>query len=353
MSPGSGSVPRWVLGTCVALLVVASMELMSRGFWMLMAGVGPLDSRAVEHAFYRELRKAEHASPQRGDGVVDVLLLGGSVLTHAYGDVHAELKRALAERLDRPYELYSMARSGLTSRDSLLKYRLLEDERFDAVFFYHGINELRANNAPPARFRSDYGHMSWYRKTNLVMAHPTLARWFTLPFTVHVGAIAAAEAMGFLPAIGIRRPRPEYLEYGADLKSVVPFERNVREVVEIARGRGDPLILASFAFYVPEGYSLAAFEAHALDYRYFGNSVPLEVWGLPENVVAGLEAHNRVLRSLRPEVPRFLDLEAAIPKQGRYWRDPCHLASDGARLLAGSVADAVASLVGGPPPPAS
>jgi hypothetical protein len=46
--------------------------------------------------------------------------------------------------------------------------------------------------------------------------------------------------------------------------------------------------------------------------------------------------HNRVLRRLGGTslVTRFVDVEAAIPKQGRYRSDVCHFSAKGLKLFA-------------------
>jgi hypothetical protein len=100
--------------------------------------------------------------------------------------------------------------------------------------------------------------------------------------------------------------------------------------------------LLTFASYVPEGYSKEAFQTKRLDYGK--HLFPIELWGLPANVEKGLEVHNAVIRKLarqaRPGV-FFLDMEQAIPKQGQYFDDICHLSDRGYELFADELASAL------------
>jgi lysophospholipase L1-like esterase len=319
------------------------MEVLSRAYWSISHEVSFFDALEVEHSFYRNLATIEPLVIERDDDVLDVLLLGASVLTPTYGEVPGALERALASRWDGPVRIHSLAKSGQMSRDSLNKYRRLADKRFDAVLIYHSVNDIRTNNAPRDRFRADYTHMDWYRQANFAIAHVRLSRFTTLPFTGLALWLTLKDLAGLHPSIGPIRPVKEYLKYGADVKSAAALEANLREILRLARERGDPVVLTSYAWYVPEDYSYQLFKERALDYRYEKRFVPLEVWGEPENVIRGLRQHNQVLRRLGETglATRFVDLEAAIPKQGRYFSDACHLSAEGSELFAELVAPAL------------
>ena len=72
---------------------------------------------------------------------------------------------------------------GHASRDSWLKYSALGAARFDLVLFYQGINDARANNAPPEVFREDYAHYAWYETVNALASYHRTS-WFALPYTL-------------------------------------------------------------------------------------------------------------------------------------------------------------------------
>jgi hypothetical protein len=337
-----------LLGALTALFVLAVMEVASRAYWAISHHVSFFDPLQLEHAFYPELRALEPLTVARDDDVFDVLLLGGSVLTTDWGKVPRALERRFAKHWSGAVRIHNLAEAGHTSRDSLNKYRLLVDKRFDAALIYHSVNEVRANNAPPDRFRADYTHMDWYRQVNFVTGHRRLGQVTTLPFTALTMWLTFRDRAGFHPAIGLEWPVEEYLKYGAEVKSAASLEANLREILLLARERGDPVVLTSYAWYVPEGYSYERFEERALDYRYERRFVPLEVWGRADNVVHGLREHNRVLRRLGETglVARFVDVEAAIPKQGLYWSDVCHFSGKGAKLFAKVITPALLEVGG-------
>ena len=55
------------------------------------------------------------------------------------------------------------------------------------------------------------------------------------------------------------------------------------------------------------------------------------MWGTEKNVVAGIEAHNRVIRTLAGEHPTvlFVDQQAMIPDDADHFTDICHLTPSG------------------------
>ena len=55
------------------------------------------------------------------------------------------------------------------------------------------------------------------------------------------------------------------------------------------------------------------------------------MWGEADAVRRTLDAHNAVVRTLAKENPDvlFADVEAAIPRRGEFFIDPCHLTEAG------------------------
>ena len=85
----------------------------------------------------------------------------------------------------------------------------------------------------------------------------------------------------------------------------------------------------TFAFYVPENYSLDAFKKKQLDYSL--HRTPIELWGARENVVAALHAHNEIVRSMVAQDKHvlFVDQASLMLGSARYFNDPVHLTSVG------------------------
>jgi lysophospholipase L1-like esterase len=334
-----------VFSLLLGAFVLVALELLSRGYWALLRERGLFDRDLLLNAFYPELAPlAEGAPARRDDERFDVLVLDASTLARGWGSFPKRFDAALRAR-GRPFRVYSLAVAGHTSRDSLLKYRLTGRHRFDLVLVYHGINDLRADDVPPERFRADYSHMDWYREVEPIVTRRALARVFTLPFTARRAWLVFSRQLGLRESIGLERIHVEWAQYGAAHRSVASLRANLAAILAIARERGDPVALASFASYVPPNYSREAFDARALDYAYRGQSVPLEVWGLAENIVRGLAAQNEAIAALAAEHPdvRFVDVAAAIPREGRYFKDVCHLSREGMERLVAAVVKASAT----------
>ena len=137
-------------------------------------------------------------------------------------------------------------------------------------------------------------------------------------------------------------PREEWLRHGEEIRSPGPFRDNIEAILDLARERGERVALLTFALYVPEDYSPAAFASRALDYGAHG--VPVELWGERRNVERSVAAHNEVIRSLSAERDDvlFVDAAASIAKTGRHFDDACHLSVEGSAELARSVVEALA-----------
>jgi hypothetical protein len=341
---------RVAFSTVVAALMLLVFEVASRGYWALVYEPGFFDPDLLLHSFYPALAPLGEGPPvRRDDESFDVLVLGASTVHRAWGSFPKKLDAALRAR-GRPHRVYNLAAPGHTSRDSLLKYRLTARHRFDLLFVYQGINELRADDVPPERFRSDFSHMDWYREIGAIVERRRLARIFTLPFTARRAWLVFSRELGLREAVDLERLHSGWARYGAEQRSVAAMRANLAEILATARERGDPVLLSSFAWYVPPGYTREAFDAHTLDYAYRGRSVPLEVWGLAENIARGLAAQNVMIADLAASSPgvRFVDIAGAIPREGRYFIDVCHLSREGMDLLVAAVMEACCAE--GPPP---
>ena len=335
---------RWVLGLfCGILLLMVLLEGICRLEWSLRSEV-PFFSANL-YFTYPELR-ALSGEGGKDLGDLDVLLLGGSVLHDDWGSVAQALEEQVTLATRRKVHIYNLARPGHTSLDSRYKYQRLDHRHFDLVLVYHGINELRLNNCPRRVFREDYGHYSWYRLINLLEAHrswPDLAalydityRWFRLQEKLfHPDAYIPKD-----------RPSPERMAFGGEIKTRRPFEANLGRIVETAKERNELVVLMTFAYHLPATYTLERFEAGDLDYGL--HSCAVEIWGLPEHVRTGLDAHNRVIRDLGRrygEKVVLVDQERDMPRGGRYFNDICHLTQWGCGAFAANIVRQVQGMI--------
>ena len=120
-----------------------------------------------------------------------------------------------------------------------------------------------------------------------------------------------------------------WLEHGAKIKTRSSFGRNVRAVVNLAKQKGEPLVLMTFAHYLAHGYTLERFKNKSLDYAK--HDVPTEVWGIAPSVSRGVDAHNEVIRGIAHEHRgvHFVDMAKAIPRGKINFDDICHLSLEG------------------------
>jgi len=324
------------------LLCVLLGEVGARAYWRMHYGV--LDASRVLYAYYPGLHSIDQASPSREDHYYDVLLLGASSLNRNWGEVEPQLVAQLDARGRRNVRVFNLAQHAQTSRDSLLKYAAVGDARFELVVLYDGINEARANNAPPDVFAEDYGHYSWYRIVNALAPYHRTAR-IALPYTLRFLAVEAGIWLDSDRIVPAHEPNKAWLRYGADIRTAASFEHNLEAILEIAGQRGDPVLLATFATYVPSNYSLEAFEARRLDYGFGGYPSPIELWGEKDHVTAAVAAHNEVVRKVAARHPDVLFVDAASKMDGvaAFFDDVCHFTPAGATALA-------ANLVGALPP---
>jgi len=236
--------------------------------------------------------------------------------------------------------------------DSLWKYRYwYGDYDFDLVIFYHGINDARANNYPRDAFRDDYTQFSYYQRFwpafNWIEQHPTLSRSFLVSWAMKLvlGAksILAPEFQRDAP---YNNPKDDpWMAEGGDLKTPPIFASNVEAVIELAESRNQPLLLLTYTYYLPEGYSNERFLEKDLDYTFAEESIATEVWGWSHHVQAAIEAHDTVIREIAAEQPEvlFFDMERFMPKDGKHFIDICHWTDLGQERFAQGVVEALRS----------
>ena len=330
------------VGIC-GLFALVLLEGISRIEWSLRSEA-PFFGPNL-YFYYPELRPVLEAE-EGGEEDLDVLLLGGSVLHEEWGTVPRALQERLTLATGREVRVHNRARPGHTTRDSWYKYRRTAKKAFDLVLVYHGINELRLNNCPEAVYRDDYGHYSWYRVINRFERHsswPDIALLYALFYRgtrLHEKVIA--------PEAYISRDRPDeaMVRFGGEIKTVRAFERNLTNLVDLARERRQPLVLMTFCSHLPEDYTLERFQEGVLDYCL--HSCAVEIWGAPDHVAKGLEAHNRVIRGLQarfPEEVRLVDQEEGMPRGRDQFNDICHLTQRGCDAFAANIVRGVRDLL--------
>ena len=330
---------RSAIALLYAIFLLLLLEGAARTFLWARHGVSPLRPAETWLAYYPELARVPVDTIGPDDGFLDVLLLGGSVVDQRWSPIGPLLARGIARSTRARVRLHNLAFPAHTTRDSLLKIERLADVRFDLVVVYHGINEARANNVPPELFRKDYSHYSWYRIVNALRAHPELDR-LALPFVAHFAAIALDERLRPDDRVPTDAPRPEWVHFGDDVRSAGSFRQNLQDLVAIAERQGAPVVLMTFALYLPEGEAGKAF----LEKPFVPgtHSRPLSLWGTRANVEKAVEAHNTAVRKLAAARPSLVlvDQQASMPRGEEFFFDACHLTEAGSEAFVEGVLEA-------------
>jgi lysophospholipase L1-like esterase len=307
------------------LLLIGFLELGSRVYWAAVKHTHGTSADAIWRTCYPEVAASgiDRVAPYHGDNEFTVLLLGASVLDPIYGNIGDLLGSELEVKLGRKVRVVNFSSPGRTSLDSRSKYEHFADKRFDLVLVYHGINDVFLNNCPPGSFRPDYSHA--YRRFGVqrdLKWHPEVG-WFALPFTAGFLANTTVERWGLT-----NTPRVAFEQFGNDVRTPPSFEANLEAIARAAEQRGDPLVLSTFAYYLPANYSLAAFKAKELDYgNHLGQA---EAWAEPRNLTRTLDLHNEAVRRVaKRHGLTLIDQRACLPDGKRYYNDPCHLTDDG------------------------
>lgn len=313
------------------LATVALSEVTVRGFWRIGYAVPFNDPGLILYSYYPELRTVDRLKPSRRDEYFDILLLGGSPLDLGWGTIPHELREQLALAGFQNVRIFNLAKPSHTSRDSMLKYAALDESRFELVVIYHGINESRANNAPPELFRQDYSHYSWYEVVN-DLAHYHKKTSCALPYTLrHVG-IRVRQILNKDRYVLKEAPRKEWEKYGSEIKSAMPFAKNLQDILQIAKTRNDKVILMTFATHIPSDYTDEGFTKKNLD--YLTHRLPIKLWGAPENVRKAVTTHNDIVRRIanNGEI-LFVDQAKLMEKSYRIFNDACHFTSYGSSVF--------------------
>ena len=293
----------------------------------------PLLSPASDlvYRFYPDLQDAVRDDPQ---GALRVLILGGSTLNRGFCDAESRLQEQLASWLGRDVRIVNLAVAAQGSLDSYYKYWYLRDRHFDLVVLYNGINELRANDVPGELRRDDYSHYAWYEEVNFLVRHYDLTRYgLVLPFYLQHQAVSLDRKIisrGRKVPYNSAGIRPEWMPFGASIKSAVPFRRNLERTLSLARAKREPVLLMTFAYAIPEEYSRVRFEQGALGYDRSKPGEPVEMWGRPEDIIRGLQVHNDIIREAANGTDVFfVDQDALMKHDPRNFIDVCHLSPAG------------------------
>lgn len=329
-------------GALLVLFVSLLLEIASRSYLKFAIGVPFLSPGEILYVYYPGVKKVLDAPDPKGEKTYDVLILGPSVLHAAWGGFEVRLRRRVEQAAPGRVRIFNLSVPAHTTLDSKVKYELLSGRSFDLVVLYHGINDLRADACSPDVFRDDYRHMFRYEVLGDFLSHPE-AGWVSFPFVSSMAFDMLRLRLGSGGLVEMNDLDMALADHGEEVKTVASFRRNLEAILNRARARGEAVILCRFAFFMPGDYSLEKFEASELDFGAHHSAT--EIWGRPEKVRRGLEAHAEVVKELAARHPEVfdLDVQGLIPRGAAGFDDICHLTAEGldifAEHLAGIILD--------------
>jgi len=313
------------------LLIIFFLELFSRIFLACQYQAPFLKPQGIILHYYPELHKAQNTYTNKNDGIFDILILGGSVLHNDWGEVEKHLTQQLRKKIGLAFRVFNLSNTAHSTLDSKFKMQLLTGKHFDLVMLYHGINDVRANNAPDSVFQTDYSHYLWYAHLRNILKHKEMS-FSVIPYMLDYLLITARsffQSDRFMP---LKVPKAEWIPYGHKIKTQTAFEKNIKDIVATAQKNKTPVLLLTFAYYIPENYSMKKFLNEELDYHY-GKSVKcsVELWGKPADVRKGIEAHNSIIKKIAQNGSHiyFIDMNSIFNKNKTYFDDVCHLTDQG------------------------
>lgn len=332
------------------ILLLIFVEIGSRAYFSFAWDIPFFRMDKLIWHFYPELRKLEQDYDQSADKI-KVLVLGGSVVD---SEIYCNLEQLLPESFRHlsgdslKVQVYNLASSGHTTLDSRNKYQEVKHLDFDYIFFYHGINDSRANNIPDKYFDIDYNHFAYYKLVNILNSHPE-KRFTVLPFAIHFICSQLQNLIIHKPQVppfyivkDEKVLNKQYWNFGSEIKTSKSFHRNLSLILNDVSNKADTkLILFTYAHYHPKNYSLKSFERKELDYAE--QKWPTEIYGQPDNVVKAIRVHNEVISTFKdhPNVI-FCDFNSAIPNNATYFNDICHLTGNGCSIMSDTLAKLIA-----------
>lgn len=294
----------------------------------------------IYKGFYKELEPIAQADIQRDDSTKKILILGGSVVSSPWSHMEDRLDTILQKNYPGggKFAIYNAALAGHTSLDNRIKYDLLDQQRFDLVLYYEAINETRANNIPPDKFRADYSHFKWYSDIYLLQAHPEI-NFTVIPYLFHKVYRYAEDALTRREHISQEKVVEDYVKYGQDIKTAASFDKNLTDIIQTARRRGDKLVLMTYTSYFPEDAKLTGSEQDKQHYAGCYFACAISIWGKPEYVKKGIAAHNEITRELASRYQvTLMPMAQRMPPDSSLFCDVCHVSELGAQYFAHQLA---------------
>ncbi len=311
-----------------------------RGSAFLNYGLSTTHERVNSHGYHGP----EIAVPKPRD-VYRIVALGGSTTFGLFLDSwQLAYPHKLEQHLQRDYgyshvEVINAGVPQYSTWESAVNMLLrVPDLEPDMVIIYHGINDVGVRLSDPEYFDGLYSAKGYWTDQDDPLPPSSLLRFGMKRLGFELKAEYELDAKFRVPD-GLRRCMPDssradsfcqgYDMSARDVLSANPpvyFERNLRNMIRLARGMNSELLLLTWA-YSPLGF-------------------PIEGGGgmVYQHLQDGVDEHNAIVREIaQAEGTLFYDLEASMPDDLQYWVNGIHMNVAGTSEMARQVAEYLAS----------
>lgn len=314
------------------------IELSIRSFFVAYYEIPFFAPKQIIYHYYPQVKRINQQYAMSPASKQKILVLSSSALTDEWGRFQENLQSALDSIVGpEQSEVFNASGVGFSSSDNLNTYQLLSELSFDKVVFYNAINDMRFNNCPDEVYENDYTHAFWNNEIDCIFSHSEM-NYTVVPFFfdfIYQVLYQQFNKEQFIP--DHYSEKPEWLKYGRDFKSLKSFRKYLDKILKEIPDSTD-FYLFSFAYFIPENYSLEGFNNRSVAYNFHTNSREVENWGKPENVAGFLEASYTIVDSLAQKYehsfyPIHLQMDRSL-----YFADVCHYSPEGMDVFANRVA---------------
>ena len=256
------------------------------------------------------------------DGVYRVVTIGGSTTYSSAvaswtDDFARQLQREFTQKGHDNVEVVNAGYPGWNSWESLinLEFNILDIEP-DAIIIYHGTNDVHARLVPASAYKSDN---SGRRKAWSEPEYPSLYRSKLVRLLTGINPLGGLGAYLAAPTAHVGLKDSGYVEsLGGTAMEILQdnkpiyFERNLRNMVAIARAHDMDVLLSTWAY-----------------------NTQFDDYAATEHYQYGYDEQNDMILGLGEElgVPTF-DFEPLMPDDKELWEDGRHLKKDGIGIKA-------------------
>lgn len=314
----------------ISLFLLFLLEIGSRCYYKFKDRAFNIIAPNFETLMYPELKKIKNHSESYsililGESVTESILFSKFLKTRLEEGSHAEVK------------IDNLSKYANTIMDSYYKYSRIKNH-YEYVVISHGLCDCRMQYTPYSLGTDNYYFCWEYIKKKIVFAHPE-NRIVVTPMMLHLlTAWINYRLNGYSAYERKGRINKSWYHYGKTIKNNCVFAINLDRIVSLAKSKNEKLIIMPIAIYLADGYTENKFQAGVLDYKD-KTEYPAEIYGDPENLEAFVSLYNKEMKQKESKNVRVMDI--AIPRNGKYYRDICHLTDAGVEKVTANIADLI------------